>query len=779
MQLIKIGFRNLWKNKNTSLVNLLGLTIALTSSVLIFMWVYDEVTFDRFQKNYQNTYLVACEWKYADGKSDFIMETPTPLSPFLKDNFPEVVQSTRFAKQFGGKNLEWGDKKFLEQGLAIEPSFFDIFTIDFIRGDAKNFQNNPNSIFVSEQLANKFFGTQDPINQLITFFVNSDSTTQYQVSGVYKNLPANSSLQFDFLIPVNIDYTDNWFAFGYSTFVLLPNQIDKTLLNEKIAEFYNYEKLGFDIEWYLHPLKKMHFQSDFQLFVHHPGDIQYVYIFAIAGIFILLIAVINFISLISTLLSKRIKEAGIRKISGATTKKLAFTFLAEPIILVLLSLFLSFILIEIFLPAFNSFSGNNIPSLHNNYFILIFLVFMMLVIGIISGILPGMLISRVKPIDAINQKGILNKGRFRKYLIVLQFTLSIVLLSSTFLINKQLNYIFQKDLGFQKENIIHIPLKGKISEKYEVIKQEILNNPMVESVSNSSPLLSSGIEVPGWTWEGSKSEDKRSVARIQADCYFIKTFGINLVQGNYFSDASSNTNKVVINKEAAKVMNMANPINQHLQLKGKDYEIIGVVDNFHSRHFSNQIRPLIISYRNSGRNLYAKYDDSVVDKASIINPIKNVYEKLNPEFPFEYHFVADEFIAIYRNEHRMLDLLFYFVIVAFLILSFGLYAISKQIALNKTKEIGIRKVNGAKVSEILNILNKDFLKWVVIAFVVACPIAYYAMSKWLENFAYKTTLSWWIFALAGVLALGIALLTVSWQSWRAATRNPVEALRYE
>jgi putative ABC transport system permease protein len=401
-----------------------------------------------------------------------------------------------------------------------------------------------------------------------------------------------------------------------------------------------------------------------------------------------------------------------------------------------------------------------------------------LFVGTLAGIIPGMLIAGVKPIEALNQKKIVNNGRFRKYLIAFQFSLAIVLLSSTFLINKQLNYIFQKDLGFQKENVIHIPLKGKMRENFNLIKQELQSNPMISSVSNASPLLSSGIEVPGWNWEGNGSDQKYSVARIKADNDFIKTFGINLIQGNYFSENNSNENTIVVNEEAAKVMNMANPIHQHLQLNGIDYEIIGVVNNFHSRHFSHLIRPLLISFDNSGRNLYIRYNNPG-DKTSIINSINKVFEKFNPQFPFEYHFFADEFMATYGNEHRMLELLFYFVIVAFLILCFGLYALSKQIALSKTKEIGIRKVNGAKTSEILTMLNKDFVKWVAIAFIIATPIAYYAMNKWLENFAYKTALSWWIFALAGLLALGIALLTVSWQSWRAATRNPVEALRYE
>ncbi len=778
MRSIKISFRNLWKYKYTSLVNLLGLTISLFSSVFIFMWVYDEVTFDKFQKNYKNIYLVASEWKYADGKSDFIMETPTPLSPFLKDNFSEVAQSTRFAKQFGGRYLKWGDKEFLEQGLAVEPSFFDIFTVDFVQGDAGSIRDKPNSIVISQRLASKFFGNQDPVNQTITFVVNNENTKPYQVSGVYRNIPDNSSLQFDFLIPLSVSPTDNWFSFGVSTFILLPNKIERSKLNEKIAQFYKGDKLNFKIDWYLHPLEEMHFHSDFQLFVYHPGDVQYVYIFAIAGIFILLIAIMNFVSLMGVLFSNRIKEAGVRKIIGATKIRLAFTFLAESLILVFCSLFLTLILIETFQPAFNSFSGSNIPAIHDNYFILVFLILLILFIGIISGILPGIFIAGVKPVDAINQRRISNKASFRKYLIALQFTLSIILLSSTLLINKQLNYIFQKDLGFRQENIVHIQLKGNVDQKYAAAKQEILSNPMVEAISNNSPLLGSGIEIPGWSWAGSKPGEKHSIAQIQADDDFLKTFGIKLVQGNYFSEGSSSVNQVVINEEAAKIMNMTEPIGQHLQLKGKDYEIIGVTNNFHSRHFAHSIRPLLILYKGSGRSLYVKYD-SAADKTSVLNSIKKVYEKFNPDFPFEYQFFSDEFISIYRNERRMLTLLSYFVIVAFLILCSGLYALSKQIVLSKTKEIGIRKVNGARIREVMTMLNLDFVKWVAIAFVVATPISYFVMSKWLESFAYKTELSWWLFALAGLIALGIALLTVSWQSWKAATKNPVEALRYE
>ncbi len=776
MRILKISFRNLWKNKSTSLINLLGLTIALTSFVFIFMWVYHELNFDRFHKNYKNIYMVASEWKYSDGKSDFIMETPTPLSPYLKDNFPEVVQSTRFAKQFGGRNLESGNKKFLEQGLAIEPSFFDIFTIDFVSGDRKNIESNPNVIFISQRLAKKFFGNEIPSNQSITFYINADNTKQYEVAGVYKDLPDNSSLQFDFLIPIAIEDADNWFAFGYSTFVLLPNEIDRTQMNEKIAQFYDYKKLGFDIDWYLHPLKDLHFKSDYQLFVYHPGDIQYVYIFSIAGVFILLIAILNFMSLIGVLGANRMKEAGIRKISGAQKNKVALSFLAEPLLLVSLSVILTFIFVEALQPSFNTFSGNNLPDLHQNAPVLIILFILALAIGSLSGILPGIFIASLKPIDSIRQQKTIGRGTFRKYFIAFQFTLAIALLSSTFLINKQLNYIFQKDLGFQKENIVHIPLKGKITEEYALIKHELLSNPAIKDVTNASPLLSSGIELPGWTWDGISADEKHSIARIYADSDFLKTFGMHLVQGTNFSEGKRN--HVIINEEAARVMNMAHPLLRHIQLKEEDYVIVGVVKDFHSRHFANQIRPLVIMPDFNARNLYVQYNAGV-DKTGLISDINRLYKQFNPEVPFEYHFFTDEFIATYRDENRMLELLFYFVIVAFMILSFGLYALSKQVALSKTKEIGIRKVNGAKISEILTMLNFDFIKWIAVSFVISTPITYYAMNKWLENFAYKTNLSWWIFALAGVLALGIALLTVSWQSWRAATRNPVEALRYE
>ena len=778
MNNFKISFRNLWRNRSISIVNLIGLTVALTSVAFIAIWVHHELSFDKFNEKFKNIYMVASEWKYSDGKSDFIMETPTPLGPYLKDNFPEVIQSTRFEKQFGGRFLEADNKKFLEQGFAIEPSFFDIFTVDFLNGDSKAIINKPNSILISQRLADKFFGKENPLNKPITFYTNAEETKQYEVCGVYKNIPDNSSLQHDFLIPVSITEPNYWFAFGESTFLLLPNEIDKANLNEKIARFYDYNKLGFNINWYLHPLKDMHFHSDFQQFVYHPGSIQYVYIFTIAGIFILLIAVLNFISLVSVLSTNRLKESGIRKISGASKSKIIFSFLAEPFILVSVSLIFTFLLIEILHSSFNELSDNTFVSFHQNTFVLFALILAGLVIASIAGIVPGILIANFEPSDALKQKKKLAGGSYRKYLIAFQFTLAIVLMSSTFLIYKQLNYIFHKDLGFNKENIVHVPLKGKMGENFALLKQKLLTEPNVEHITNGSPMFSSGVEFPGWTWDGINKDEKHSIAKIEADNNFIKTFQLEIVQGENFSENNSNNNKVIINEEAAKVMNMGNPISQHMQLKSVDYEIIGVVKNFHSRHFSHEIRPLMLTYGEGGHDLYIQYKNDT-DKAKIIALANNEYDKFNPEFPFEYHFFVDEFTATYRNEQKMLNLLSYFVVVAFLILGFGLYGLSKQMALSKTKEIGIRKVNGAKISEVMTMLNKDFVKWVAIAFVIATPIAYYAMNKWLENFAYKTSLSWWIFALAGLLALGIALLTVSFQSWKAATRNPVEALRYE
>ncbi len=776
--MLKLSFRNLWKNRSISIVNLIGLTVALTSVSFIVIWIHHELSFDKFNKNYKNIYMMASEWQYSDGKSDLIMETPTPLGPYLKENFPEVIQSTRFEKQFGGRFLEANNKKILEQGLAVEPSFFDIFSVDLVTGNKEAIADYPNSIIISQQLANKFFGKENPLNKSITFFINTDKTKQYKICGVYKNIPDNSSLQYDFLIPLSVDEPNNWFAFGESTFILLPDEIDKSNLNEKIAQFYNYDELGFDINWYLHPLKDMHFRSDFQQFVFHPGSIQYVYIFAIAGIFILLIAMFNFIGSVSVLSTNRLKESGIRKISGASKQRIIFSFLNEPLILVSISLIFTFLLIIIFQPFFNALSDNMFVSFYQNTFVIFALILTGLVVAVISGIIPGIFIANYELTDAIKQKKKSARGSCRKCLIAFQFTLAIVLMSSTFLIHKQLNYIFHKDLGFHKENIVHIPLKGKMGDNYALIKQSLLANPNIEEVTNNSPMFSSGVESPGWTWDGINKEEKHSIATINADYDFVETFHLEIVQGEKFQLSNGNSNKVIINEEAAKVMNMKDPISKHMQLKGKDYEIIGVVKNFHSRHFSHQIRPLMLTYSEVGHDLYVRYknDDN---KAKIVALANSEYEKFNPELPFEYHFFADEFTATYRNEQKMLSLLSYFAVIAFLIVGFGLYGLSKQMSLRKTKEIGIRKVNGATIAEVLLMLNKDFVKWVGVAFIIATPIAWYAMHKWLENFAYKTNLTWWIFAMAGVFALAITLLTVSFQSYKTAVKNPIESLRYE
>ena len=778
MHNIRISLRNLWKNRGTSLINVIGLTVALSSVVFIFLWVQNELSFDKYNENYREIYMLASEWNYSDGKSDFIMETPTPVGPYLKDNFPEVVQSTRFAKQFGGRFLESNNKKFLEEGFAIEPTFFDIFTVDFLIGSPASINNNPNSIFISQRLAEKFFGKDNPINSIITFYVNPEETTDYKVSGVYKDIPGNSSLQFDFLIPITFDSAEGWYSFGSSTFLLLSNEIDKTDLNNKISQFYDYERMGFDINWYLHSLKDMHFHSDFQQFVYHPGDVQYIYIFIIVGIFILLIAALNFMGLISILISSRLKESGIRKINGASNIKVLRSFLAEPLILVTLSLYLSLIVIEVLQSSFNSFSGSTIPNIHQNLVFLAGLILLALLLGLISGIVPGLFITSVNTFEAIKQQKEFRNGGLRKYLIIFQFTLTIVLISSAFVIQKQLNYIFHKDLGFNKENIIHIPLKHESRESYSLLKQELLKIPMIEGVTNSSPLLSSGIEIPGWSWDGKGNEQNHSIARIKADCDFLESFKIDLVQGQNFSPVNTNSNEAIINEEAVLSMNMANPINQHFQLRDQDYEIIGVVKNFHSRHFSNQIRPLMISYQESGSDLYLTYKNDR-DREKIVNTALSIFEKYNPGIPFEYTYFTDDFDSIYRDESQMLKLLFYFVTIAFLILCSGLYGLSRQVAIRKTKEIGIRKVSGATSSEVLLMLGRGFAGWILIAFIIATPIAYMMMYRWLHNFVYKTGLSWWIFVLAGVFALLITLITVCWQSWKAARRNPVEALKYE
>lgn len=776
---LKISLRNLWKNRSTSLVNVIGLSVALSSVVLIFSWIYTELSFDKHNQNYTNIFMIASEWNYADGKSDFIMETPTPMSPYLKDNFPEVLQSTRFAKQFGGRFLESNNKKFLEEGLAIEPSFFDIFTVDFTGGDPKSLIQNPKSIFLSQRLARKFFGNENPVNRIITFSKNSKETIDYVVGGVYADIPNNSSLQFDFLIPITFDAADNWYSFGYSTFLLLAHGIDKADLNKKIGQFYDSENMGFNINWYLHSLREMHFQSDFQQFVFHPGEIQYIYIFSIVGIFILLIAVLNFMGLINVLISGRLKESGVRKIMGASKMKVLRLFLAEPLLLVTLSVYLTFAIIEV-IHSSSDFLSNSI-LLSGNQTILFYittLILLGLFIGLISGIVPGLFIASLNPYKALMQQNALRHGRMRKYFLILQLSLSIILLASAFLIQKQLKYIFHADLGFKKENIISFPLKYDSRESYSLLKQELLKNPMVESVTNNSPLLSSGIEIPGWSWNGVGNDQTHSIARIQADTDFIESFDLNIVQGENFSSDQLNSAKAIINETAAKAMNMEDPIHQHMQIRGQDYEIVGVVKDFHSRHFSHQIRPVTILYQENTGKLYLSYNDDI-DRETILQDVKGIFEKYHPDIPFEYTYFSDDFAGIYRDESQMLKLLFYFVAIAFLMLSFGLYGLSRQVAIRKTKEIGIRKVNGASVFDVLLMFGKNFTGWVLIALLIATPIAYIMMYKWLHNFEYKTRLSWWIFALAGLFALVMALITVCWQSWKAASRNPVDVLKYE
>ncbi len=775
---IKISLKNLWNNKHVSIINVAGLAIGLTTAILIFLWIYEEINFDKFNKNYKDIYMVATEWKYPDGKSDFIMETPAPLGPFLKENFPEIIHYTRFEKQFGGRFLKFNNKKLLENGLAIEPSFFNVFTVSFIAGDAKTCLNDPNSILISEKLAYKFFKAENPIGKTITLFQDSENKVDYQIKGIYQNIPENSSLQFDFLIPINLEHDNNWFIFGTSTFLLLSKKVDVKELNSKISQFYADQKITFDIQWYLHPLKDFHFHSDFQLFIYHPGNKQYVYIYSIAGVFVLFIAFVNFISLIAVFLSNRVKETGIKKMAGASIRSLIVSFLFEPLFLIVTSLLLAFILVESAIPIFGEIFNKQIPSLYHNLPLLIILILIILILGIISGVFPGLYISSINAIDAIYRRTAINKRNFRKYFLVLQFTLSIMLLCSTIIIHKQLHFIYKKDLGFQKENILHIPLKGNMDEKYSLLKNEILKNPGIINITNNSPVMKDGVEVPGWDWEGNNDEKKRSVAFINADYDFIKTFKIKVVKGNYFSEGKTNANDcVIINEEAAKVMGMQDPIHKQVHFRNKDYTIIGVVKDFYSCHFSSKIRPLLIFFTENSGDLYIEFNSG--NKNDIIEFLNKTYQKHDPDFPFGYHFLTDEIHALYNDEQHMLRLFNYFTIITLLILCFGLFGLSKQVAISMTKEIGIRKTNGAKTWQIILMLSKDFTKWVLLAFIIACPIAYFIMNKWLQNFAYRTNLSWWVFVASGAVAFAVSLLTVSWQSWRAASRNPVEALRYE
>ncbi len=786
--IIKITFRNILNSKIYTVINILGLSLGITCALIIALWVKNELSFDKFHENSQDLYKAAFCYEPKD-LHGYIL--PVPVAQQLKDKFPDVKNTTVFFKQ-KNKKIAYNKNGFLTSGSVVDSSFFSMFEFPFLIGSSSGAFINPNSIVITKSLAEKIFGEKNPVGELVELDLNG--IQQFIVTGVLKDIPSNSDLQFDFLIPFELisEYLNSWDFKAAETYVQLKKNTNYESFNTQIAGVISQFKPDWNNRLYITPLTRCHLYN-----LQGGGRIQSVYIFSLVALMILIIATFNFINLAMARSDKRIKEIGVKRIMGTHKNLLIFQFLYEAQVMAFLAMILSVIFIELILPSVNTLLNLNLDFNYTFYTIATLLGFSFIT-GLVSGIYPAFFLSSVKPIDILkNNIGTLRliqrlndnhnhtqKLSFRSVLVVFQFALTIILITGIIVVRQQLQYLKEKDLGFDKENILVVDIQRDLLSKYETVKSQLLQLPGISNVSASESPLTNWQASCTPNWEGKSSDNVFDMGVNSVDYDFLETLGIEILAGRFLSrEYSSDANEgFVINEAAVKAMELKNPVGTNMSIfEGTPYEqkgkIIGVIKNMHTESLYADIKPFVYKYTPAGSFMYIKTNSSA--NSATVETVRNTIKQIVPDDPGTLGFLDDNLNELYLSEQTTEKLMEYSSFIAIIISCLGLFGLSFFGTKLRIKEIGIRKVNGAKITEILTMLNKDFIKWVAIAFVVATPIAWFAMHKWLENFAYKTTLSWWIFALSGVMALGIALLTVSWQSWRAATRNPVESLRYE
>ena len=781
-----IFLRNIRNQKIPNTINLIGLSVGLACTILIFFWIKYELSFDTFHKHSDNIYRVVREYENPDGSVDFSPVTVMPLAKELKSSFPNIVKATRFNNAFGEFSVRQGDTRLFAKGAPADKQFFDIFNFPVRYGNITSVFNNNSSIIITKSLSNKLFGKDNPVGQMFEFELWG-RWNSFEVAAVIDDIPANSNFDFDMIFPINFLVSmgwdeNNWLNGTVQTYILTSGGTDINDLAKKIAPVNREHHPKATALLILQPLTKMHLYN-----LEGGGRITYIYIFATIALVILLISCINFVNLSTAFSGKRAKEVSVKKVIGAHRSQVGKQFLLESVWFAIISLLIALFLVKLGVPVLNKLTDAHIVFHLFEISTLLF-IGVALLVGIASGIYPSAILSSSK--FTILSKNKVPTGNFhglplsRGILVGFQFLISVILIVGATTIYKQLLFIKDKNLGFNKENIVRIPVQSELRDpaKQEILKQKLLMSPGILSVSVCNSNFTNWqftANENDISWEGKQPSDKIEMEINAVDFDYLNTFGMEMADGRFFSNEfpTDGNGAVILNEAAVKALNIENPVGQQFGYHG-NRKIIGVVKDFNFSSLHQEINPLILlidpyQYQSA----YIKLSGDNI--AGALQFIEQSVQQVIPDYMFGYSFLDDNLNKLYKTEQSAGKILSVFSMLAVLIACLGILGLIIYITENRTKEIGIRKVNGAKISEILALMNKGFVKWVVIAFVIATPIAYYAMHKWLENFAYKTSLSWWIFALAGVLALGIALLTVSFQSWKAATRNPVEALRYE
>ncbi len=777
--------RSVKRNPLYTAINISGLIVGFVCVIFIAFWIKNELSYDRFHKNAGNIYRVHRYFYDANGTENLhLPQVAPPIAPLLKDWLPEIENVARVSHT--GMLFALNNQKIMEPDVCFaEPDILKIFTFDGLPENV-NLIEEPLTAVISENIAQKFFEGKDAIGNNLEFFDDFGKSYNLKVTGVFKNWGKNSHFHPEVFISFStfVSYVGenemkDWGSNNYETFALMRQQPKE--LDARLDQFIN-KQFENGTKW-----SKIRMEKLTDIHFNWYGNRSYIYILLSIALLILFLGSINYMNLNTAIYSNRIKEIRVKKIVGASGKRIAALLIAESVFFCFIALLLALIIVSFTITNLHQIFNENLSfSISNNLDLVIVFILLTISIGVISGLYPA-IFSLSGNSSTMNTSTSPTSGKmnFRNVLVVFQFFVSITLIMSFMAVNKQLNYIHTKDLGLNKENVITLSASPLLFEKLDVFRQELMLNPTIVSVSGSKRIPSQGLDDSNEakvTQNGKIEPLGFRVANVRVDSYFLPTYEIKLIAGNNISDQKKEEAEYMVNRSAVEKIGWGTPenaIGQFMEYGGKKGKIVGVVGDFHYETLHNPVSPIIMY---SDPSSYNRISVRILptNLKNTISFIEENWQKYNTSgSPFSYQFIDERFAELYHAEEYTRTIFSYFMILAISIAILGLFGLSLFVMERRTKEIGVRKVSGANVAEVMMMLNRDFVKWVAIAFGFATPIAWYAMNKWLESFAYKTNLSWWIFALAGLLALGIALLTVSWQSWKAATRNPVEALRYE
>lgn len=782
--LLKTTFRIFWKEKGYSLLNILGLTVGITASMMLLLYVQSEKSIDHFHKDIDRIFQVMEHQNYTSSVNT-TTANPGPLKDAFKAEMPEVEYMAQFTWP-QERLFMFGDNSFKETGRVASEDFFHIFDVDFVEGSAENSLTEPTLVYISEDLKQRMFGDDRAVGKTVTI----NDWGEHQVAGVFENVNPNSTMQFNFVMPYEPWAKDNtwledWGNNGIRDLVKLHEGVDPKAFNAKIRNYIKEIDEGSVVELFIQNFGDTYLRGSFRDGKQVGGRITYVRLFTIVAIFILTIACINFMNLATARSSKRSKEVGVKKVVGSSRRFLVTQFLAESVIMAMISALLAGLAIMLLIPGLNSFIGRSMEFSLLDPQNLLTLIGIALGVGLLAGSYPAFFLSSFAPIHVL--KGTFKTSGWsngiRKGLVVFQFLISTFLIMGTLVVQQQIDYVKNKNLGFNKDNVIYIPIEGDLQQKStaDLFTARILDNPDFLNVTKTSapPIYLSSSTTGGFRWDGKDPENKTLFQILQVGHDFVETFNMEMKEGRAFDkQLATDTMNVIINEQAAAAMHMEDPLNFPVTFWGRQGKVVGIVKDFHFSSLRGKIEPLVVSLRpQSTFYFFMKIRGDRTDAS--LTYLETVLKDVNPRYPFEYEFLDESYDDLYQSETTIGTLSNYFAGIAIFISLLGLFGLASFAAEQRIKEIGIRKVLGAGLGNLILLMTKGFLLLVLLGFGIAAPLVYFFMDDWLSRFEYRIDIGVMVYAIAGISAVLIALLTVSYHSLRAAHANPVKSLRYE